>query len=262
MHLDHHFILYPDIKSILDKVLNLLTTSPESRPCLPSLSILQCSKAKRIYQICHFYNLVLYQAQLMYIIPDSKVGMPIKLPDPMVFETDTETLSVHDYSLPNMLKVIGETEALQRISTGVADGDSPELRRLLIFRRKHAMFQRIRSFTNWYWLMNSVSNAYHRMCKYFKACTFEEVKEVALLQPVSKVSRRNLGLTSHVNRTDPPPAVLAVMDCLGPMFWVDHPDMYDHSLWPPNQVVLMDEVHFGIGTDVVQPNTALKTNTT
>lgn len=155
----------------------------------------------------------------MFIVPDSKVGSPIKLPDPMVFETDTETLSVHDFSVPAVLKVIGETELLQRISTGVADGDSPELRRLLVFHRERAMFQRIRSFTNWYWLVNSVSNAHHRMCKYLGACTYEEVQEVALLQPVSKVSRRALGLTSHVNRTDPPPAVAGLMDCLGPMFW-------------------------------------------
>eukprot|EP00889_Picochlorum_renovo_P002631 jgi/Picre1/29661/NNA_005044.t1 len=125
---------------------------------------------------------------------------------------------------------------------------------------EHSMFQRVRSLTNWYWAMNSISNTFHRLCLQLGACTQAKVHEVALLQPATysptQRERKNAHIAirtgQHSSASD------ELKGCLGPMFWVDHPRMHDSREWVGDEMVIMEETYFGIGKSVIQPNVALE----
>lgn len=215
----------------------------------------QCDEADPLYQSCIFHNIVLFQARLFYILPDNQSKDSFIMPNPAVFDTDTATMSLDEYSTVEVLNIITRSELIARIEA--ANGkENPTLK---VSRHKLGVFQRIRSFTNWYWMLNSASNTYHRICKYLNACTYDEVRKVAWLQPAAKTQTNarivgHLHLKGHTHST----AANDLRKCLGPLFWVDHPSHSEYGVWVNYEMVIMDKVLFGVGDDTVQPNAALK----
>lgn len=82
------------------------------------------------------------------------------------------------------------------------------------------IFQRTRTFTNWFWALNGAGNAFHRLCKFFDVCTIESIKESSvILQPLIKTSYNlsgvgYVGLPSHHAY-----AMHDLMSCFGPLLW-------------------------------------------
>ena len=115
----------------------------------------------------------------------------------------------------------------------------------------------MRSLTNWYWAVNSISNTFHRLCDQMGVCTQKQVHEVALLQPATYSEKHRTAQHLAIRTGQHSSASDELKGCLGPMFWVDHPRMHDPSEWVADELVLMSNVHMGVGKTVVQPNVAL-----
>jgi hypothetical protein len=84
-----------------------------------------------------------------------------------------------------------------------------------------AVFQRTRTFNNWFWALNGAANAYHRLCARLGACSAAQVAAAALLQPIIQSSRDLdgvgfVGLPAHHSF-----AARDLMGCFGPLFWCD-----------------------------------------
>ena len=82
-----------------------------------------------------------------------------------------------------------------------------------------ALFQRTRTFNNWFWAVNGAGNIFHRLCKYFDVCSSAEVRKAAVLQPIIDSSRDlnevgYVGLPNHHAQ-----AAKDLMNCFGPLFW-------------------------------------------
>ena len=216
--------------------------------------MVQCTDDDNVHKVCVFKNLVLYQGEILYIVEYPDEAKSIEMPDPTVFDLEAETLSIVDYAVPNIVHPITMESLKSRISSSAGK------KNINVAHYKLAMFQRVRSLTNWYWAMNSISNTFHRLCDQLGACTQEKVHEVALLQPATysttQRDRKNAHLAirtgQHSSASD------ELKGCLGPMFWVDHPRMHDAREWVGDELVMLDSVHFGVGKSVIQPNVALE----
>jgi len=205
------------------------------------------------------------------------------LPNPNVFDLEAETLSIVDYAVPNTVHPVTREGFMMRVSSSAEKGE---------IRKAHyevAMFQRVRSLSNWYWAMNSVSNTFHRLCSQIGACTQQEVHSIALLQPATLTDgreRQSAHLTTRTGQHSS--AADELKSCLGTMFWyvhrkiccicdvindiqnpdcsekkkltcrVDHPKMHDEAQWVGDEILVMEKVYFGVGKSVVQPNVALQ----
>lgn len=166
-------------------------------------------------KVCIFKNLVLYQGELLYIVEYPEDKKSVEMPDPTVFDLEAETLSIVDYAVPNIVHTITFESLRSRIQSSTSQ------RSINLAHYQKAMFQRVRSLTNWYWAMNSISNTFHRLCDQLGACNQEEVHKIALLQPVTysetPKTRQNGHLAirtgQHSSASD------ELKACLGPMFW-------------------------------------------
>jgi hypothetical protein len=120
----------------------------------------------------------------------------------------------NNFSVPAIVSVLTPREALANLRAAAAS--SGQLR-IVTFNK--AIFQRTRTFNNWFWALNGAGNAYHRLCKYMQACTAEEMQAAAVLQPIIE-SSRNLSDVGYVGL--PHHHAVAVKDllaCFGPLLW-------------------------------------------
>jgi hypothetical protein len=188
----------------------------------------------------------------MYIVEYPDEVESVRLPDPTVFDLEAETLSIVDYAVPNIVHPISLDAFKLRIEA------STKKKNLNVAHYKQALFQRVRSLTNWYWAMNSISNTFHRLCDQLGACTQEDVHKVALLQPATYSKKNRTAQHLAIRTGQHSSASDELKGCLGPMFWVDHPRMHNSNEWVAEELVIMDSVLFGVGKSVVQPNVALE----
>ena len=98
--------------------------------------------------------MALYQGELLYIVDDQDEVEAVTMPNPTVFDLEAETLSIVDYAVPNIVHPITLDALKLRIKS------STRKKALSVARYEQAMFQRVRSLTNWYWAMNSISNTF------------------------------------------------------------------------------------------------------
>ena len=213
-----------------------------------------CTKDPDVNKVCVFQNLVLYQGELLYIVEYPEDVSATVMPNPTVFDLEAETLSIVDYAVPNIVHPVTAESLELRIKS------STTKKSINVARYERAMFQRVRSLTNWYWAMNSISNTFHRLCDQMGACTQREVHEVALLQPATYSEKHRTAQHLAIRTGQHSSASDELKGCLGPMFWVDHPRMHNPSEWVSDEIVVMESVHFGVGKTVVQPNVALELN--
>ena len=136
----------------------------------------------------------------------------LNLPEPAVFDLEAETLSVVDYAVPNIVHPVTKEALIMRINGNIGE-------EINVVNYEKAMFQRIRSLTNWYWAMNSLSNTYHRLCLHIGACTQEEVHSIALLQPATLNERDRQAAHLTIRTGQHSSAADELKSCLGPMFW-------------------------------------------
>lgn len=177
----------------------------------------QCTDDEEVNQVCVFKNLVLFQGEILYIVDYPDDAKNVKLPNPTVFDLEAETLSIVDYAVPNIVHPTTQESLKLRIES------STTKKKISVAYYEHSMFQRVRSLTNWYWAMNSISNTFHRLCLQLGACTQAKVHEVALLQPATyspnQRDRKNAHIAirtgQHSSASD------ELKGCLGPMFWYD-----------------------------------------
>lgn len=202
--------------------------------------------------MCVFKHLALYQGELLYIVDDQDEVEAVTMPNPTVFDLEAETLSIVDYAVPNIVHPITLDALKLRIKS------STRKKALSVARYEQAMFQRVRSLTNWYWAMNSISNTFHRLCDQLGACSQDQVHEVALLQPATYSEKHRTAQHLAIRTGQHSSASDELKGCLGPMFWVDHPRMHNSDEWVADELVIMDSVHIGVGKTVVQPNVALE----
>ena len=176
---------------------------------------MQCTEEKDVNKVCTFKNLVLFQGELLYVVEYPDEAKSVEMPNPTVFDLEAETLSIIDYAVPNIVHPITRESLRLRVQS------STTKKNINLAHYKKAMFQRVRSLTNWYWAMNSISNTFHRLCDQLGACTQEEIHKVALLQPVTysetPKTRQNGHLAirtgQHSSASD------ELKGCLGTMFW-------------------------------------------
>ena len=188
----------------------------------------------------------------MYIVESQEEIEATTMPNPTVFDLEAETLSIVDYAVPNIVHPITLDAMKRRIKS------STTKKSLNVARYERAMFQRVRSLTNWYWAMNSISNTFHRLCDQLGACTQKQVHEVALLQPATYSEKHRTAQHLAIRTGQHSSASDELKGCLGPMFWVDHPRMHNPDEWVAYELVVMETVHIGVGKTVVQPNVALE----
>ena len=164
-------------------------------------------------QRCIFKNLVLYQGEILYVVEYPDEMKEVELPDPAVFDLEAETLSVVDYAVSNIVHPVTREGLKMRLRQTNTENS------ISLAHYEQSMFQRIRSLTNWYWAMNSVSNTYHRLCLHVGACTQEEVHRVALLQPATLNDRDRTAAHLSIRTGQHSTASDELKGCLGPMFW-------------------------------------------
>lgn len=136
----------------------------------------------------------------------------MKLPDPLVFEVGNSPSN--DFTVPAMIAIHTADTARAAIAA-----TAPRNGNLKTAEYGVALLQRTRTFNNWFWALNGGANIFHRLCKYFDACTAYKIKQAAVLQPIIESSRNlsdvgYVGLPLHHAR-----AVKDLMSCFGPIFW-------------------------------------------
>ena len=136
------------------------------------------------------------------------------LPEPLIFEVGNSPSN--NFNLPEIISLTTTTEALSQIQ-----GTAPKSGKLRIAQFDIAIFQRTRTFNNWFWAINGAGNIFHRLCKYFDACTAIDIKKAAVLQPIIESSRNlsevaYIGLPHHHAST-----VKDLMKCFGPLLWYE-----------------------------------------
>ena len=80
----------------------------------------------------------------MYIVESQEEIEATTMPNPTVFDLEAETLSIVDYAVPNIVHPITLDAMKRRIKS------STTKKSLNVARYERAMFQRVRSLTNWY----------------------------------------------------------------------------------------------------------------
>lgn len=214
----------------------------------------------------------MYRGDLWYISPQPS---SIAIPDPLIFEVGNSPSN--DLSLPAILSVHPSKEAQATVAAEIGSKDASAS----IASYESAIFQRTRTFNNWFWAVNGAGNIFHRICKFFNGCDPESIRKTAVLQPIIE-SSQNLSEVGYVGvPTHHAQSVKDLMSCFGPLFWyvavvivvvlllvvltplcihnyrVNHPSgrrVDDRSV---NQVLVFKKLLVGIGEDVVQPKAAL-----
>jgi hypothetical protein len=201
-----------------------------------------------------FENVVMYRGDLWFI-SDQKSTSSKKtiLPAPLIFEVGNSPSN--NFNLPEIISITSETDALSKIKV-----HAPNTGNIRLTEFDIALFQRTRTFNNWFWALNGAGNIFHRLCKYFDACTATDIKQAAVLQPIIESSTNlsdvgYLGLPHHHAQT-----VKDLIKCFGPLFWVNHPSGREVEDRPVDEVVVLKKMLVGIGEDVVQPKAALDEN--
>lgn len=162
----------------------------------------------------------MYRGDLWYISDqktssgNSDTKEKVTLPKPLIFEVGNSPSN--DFNLPEIISITTKTEALSKI-----EGTAPKTGKIRLSHFDISIFQRTRTFNNWFWAINGAGNIFHRLCKYFDACTAEDIKQAAVLQPLIESSRNlsdvgYIGLPNHHAQT-----VKDLMKCFGPLLWYD-----------------------------------------
>ena len=139
---------------------------------------------------------------------------PVKIPDPLVFEVGNSPSN--DFLLPNIITVKSEKDIISEIK-GSSNGSVHGILRVATFQK--AIFQRTRTFNNWFWAINGAGNIFHRLCKYMDLCSSSDIMKAAVLQPVID-SSRNLSEVGYIGLPDHhAQSAKDLMSCFGPMFW-------------------------------------------
>ncbi|KAG7674490.1 hypothetical protein KSW81_000144 [Nannochloris sp. 'desiccata'] len=222
-------------------------------------SSFKCSNADNVYKTCIFVNMVMYRGDLWYISDQktsrtsSSSGKKVILPEPLVFEVGNSPSN--NFNLPEIISITTKSEALSKIQA-----TAPKTGKIRLAQFDISIFQRTRTFNNWFWALNGAGNIFHRLCKYFDACTATDIKQAAVLQPIIESSRNlsdigYLGLPHHHAQT-----VKDLIKCFGPLLWVNHPSGREVEERPVDEVIVFKKMLVGIGEDVVQPKAALDEN--
>lgn len=211
---------------------------------------MQCTSTSPVYQVCTFQNVVMYRGDLWYLVTDGVEPSSVTLPDPEVFEVGNSPSN--SVSVPTILTVLTLSDAkLQILNRNI---ENQSLLHVATFQK--SILQRTRTFNNWFWALNGANNIFHRLCKYFDLCTWQDVKTAAVIQPTkSSYGLRvvgYVGLAPHYRR-----AVRELMSCFGPLLWANSPKGQNSDDGRPLfQLVIFREMLVGIGEDVVQPKAA------
>ena len=189
----------------------------------PIFSFPQCSDADNVHKTCMFENLIMYRGDLWFISdPKSSTSSSsstggtkqnsIILPEPLVFEVGNSPSN--NFAIPEIISILTKSDALSKI-----EATAPTTGQLRLGQFDISIFQRTRTFNNWFWALNGAGNMFHRLCKYFDACTATDIKQAAVLQPIIESSRNlsevgYVGLPHHHAQT-----VKDLMKCFGPLLW-------------------------------------------
>jgi hypothetical protein len=164
-----------------------------------------------------FENMIMYRGDLWFISDPKSSNKTssenLLLPEPLVFEVGNSPSN--NFAIPEIISIISKTEALSKIEAAVPKGTG----KIRLTEFNISIFQRIRTFNNWFWALNGAGNIFHRLCKYFDACTPTSIKQTAVLQPIIDSSRNlsdvgYVGLPHHHAQT-----VKDLMKCFGPLLW-------------------------------------------
>lgn len=189
----------------------------------------------------------MHQGWLYYVVKDEQAAASTTLPEPAIFEAE---LNSEELNIKNRVRVMSLKDASRALQVEGARNRRAK-GQLRVARFEHAILQRTRSFSHWFWATYGIGNAYIRLCKYFHVCLPDQVQKTVIIQPANFVSypAMRMGLGVQI------PAVADLLTCFGPVFRLNHPKMKGKGR-PDNRILFINKMLVGIGDEVSEPLSA------